>query len=201
MVMFSFGSAPIASTSVLDRLRIDLPVGAVSAPAPGRAALTQMLPSYVTYFQRRTLWCWAAVTMSINRYYQPESNVTQCWIANRTLGRSDCCFDDADNGSCNVQASLGDALRTVGHYAGQQPADVAEARRQIDQEQPAGIFIRWSPTEGHFASICGYVDTPRGTEFVVADPRYGNRSVLASELLDGRYRGAGEWTTLYLTTA
>ena len=63
-----------------------------------------------------------------------------------------------------------------------------------------GIFIRWSPTDGHFASICGYSDSPSGTEFVVADPRYGNRSVLATELLNGYYRGAGQWTDLYLTS-
>jgi hypothetical protein len=45
--MFSFGSAPIASTSVLERLRIELPVGAVSAPAASRGSRMQMLPSYV----------------------------------------------------------------------------------------------------------------------------------------------------------
>ena len=77
---------------------------------------------------------------------------------------------------------------------------MAEVRRQIDQERPVGIFIRWTPTDGHFASICGYSDSPEGTEFVVADPRYGNRSVLASDLLEGRYRGAGTWTELYLTS-
>jgi hypothetical protein len=198
--MFSFGSMPIASTPVLDRLRIQLPVGGVSGPAPGQASPTKMLPSYVTYFQRRTLWCWAAVAMSIARYYNSESSVTQCWIANRTLDRSDCCFDGPDTEPCNVQAALSTALRAVGHYESQQDPDVAEVRRQIKQQRPVGIFIRWTPTDGHFAAICGYGDSPLGTEFVVADPRYGNRSVHASELLEGRYRGAGTWTDLYLTS-
>jgi len=71
--MFSFGSAPIASTPVLDRLRIELPIGAVSAPPLGRSP-TRMLPSYVTYFQRRSLWCWAAVAMSIARFYRPNAD-------------------------------------------------------------------------------------------------------------------------------
>jgi hypothetical protein len=200
--MFSFGSSPIASTTVLDRLRIELPVGAVSAPPLDQRTPTRMLPSYVTYFQRRTLWCWAAVAMSIARFYRPDANeITQCRIVNRTLGRSDCCFDGPGTEPCNVQARLSDALRTVGHYAAQQEADVADACREIDQNRPVGIFIRWSSADGHFASICGYGDTPMGIEFVVADPRYGNRSVLASELLDGRYRGAGVWTDLYLTSA
>ena len=198
--MFSFGSSPIASTPVLDRLRIELPIGAVSAPAIGQGSRTPMLSNYVIYFQRRSFWCWAAVAMSIARFYRPESAITQCWIANRTLGRSDCCFDGPDTEPCNVQAALSDALRVVDHYVDQRAADVAEVRRQIDQERPVGIFIRWSPTDGHFASICGYSDSPRGTEFVVADPRYGNRSVLATELLDGYYRGAGKWTDLYLTS-
>jgi hypothetical protein len=198
--MFSFGSSPIASTTVLDRLRIELPVGAVSAPPLDQRTRTRMLPSYVTYFQRRTLWCWAAVATSIARYYNSVSDVTQCLIVNRTLGRRDCCFDGPDTEPCNVQGRLSDALRVVGHYAGQQEADVAEVCRQIDQERPVGIFIRWSPTDGHFASICGYGDTPVGIEFVVADPRYGNRAVLASDLLGRRYRGAGVWTDLYLTS-
>jgi hypothetical protein len=77
---------------------------------------------------------------------------------------------------------------------------VDEVRRQIDRQRPVGIFINWSPTDGHFAAICGYGESRRGTEFVVADPRYGNRSVLASELLEGYYRGSGLWTTLYLTS-
>ena len=199
--MFSFGSMPIASTPVLDRLRIELPVGALSAaPASSRDSSTRMLPSYVTYFQRRSFWCWAAVAMSIARYYDSESPVTQCWIANRALGRSDCCFDGPGTEPCNVQGALSTALRTVGHYESQQDPDVAEVRRQINQQRPVGIFIRWTPTDGHFASICGYGDSPEGTEFVVADPRYGNRSVLASDLLEGRYRGAGTWTELYLTS-
>jgi hypothetical protein len=199
VAVLSFGSAPIASTPVLDRLRIELPVDAVAAPPLGRSP-TRMLPSYVTYFQRRSLWCWAAVAMTIARYYRPNADdITQCWIANRTLGRGDCCFDGADNGSCNVQASLGEALRVVGHYADQLDADPAEVCRQIDQDRPVGIFIRWSAMDGHFASICGYGETPLGLEFVVADPRYGNRSVLAAELLDGNYRGSGTWTDLYLT--
>jgi hypothetical protein len=199
--MFSFGSAPIASTSVLERLRIELPIGAVSAPALGQGSPAQMLLSYVTYFQRRTFWCWAAVAMSIARFYKPDAeSVTQCRIVNSTLGRSDCCFDGADSGSCNVQARLSDALQSVGHYGGQQEADVAEACSQIDQQRPVGIFIRWSPADGHFASICGYGETPLGLEFVVADPRYGNRAVLASDLLSRRYRGSGTWTDLYLTS-
>jgi hypothetical protein len=98
-----------------------------------------------------------------------------------------------------VQAALSEALRIVGHYAGQQEADVAEACQQIDQQRPVGIFIRWSSSDGHFASICGYGETHSGVEFVVADPRYGNRSVLSTELLGGYYRGSGTWTDLYPT--
>lgn len=81
-----------------------------------------------------------------------------------------------------MQARLSDALRTVGHYAGQQEADVAEVCRQIDRERPVGIFIRWSPEDGHFASICGYGETPLGLEFVVADPRATFRTTARSTL-------------------
>lgn len=96
--MFSFGSSPIASTPVLDRLRIELPIGAVAAPPIGRGSPTHMLPSYVTYFQRRTFWCWAAVAVSVARFYRPDADdVTQCRIVGRTLDRSGTVEGPADD--------------------------------------------------------------------------------------------------------
>jgi hypothetical protein len=194
--VLAFGSVPIASTPVLERLRIDLPLGRMPVP---RRARPQIL-TYVTYFQRRTAWCWAAVAMSVARFYCPDSTVTQCVIAGRALGRSDCCDEGAVANPCNVQLTLSTALRTVGHFAGYGPADPAVARRELDEGRPVGIFIRWTPTLGHFAALCGYSLSSSGVEFVVADPKYGDRPVLEEELLGGRYRGSGLWTHQYLTT-
>ena len=55
------------------------------------------------------------------------------------------------------------------------------------------------PHPGHFAALTGFIASPGGTEFVVADPKYGNGLVLDAELRDGRYRGSGSWTDLYRT--
>jgi hypothetical protein len=137
--------------------------------------------------------------MSVARFYRPASTVTQCVIAGRALESSDCCFEGTAMNPCNVQSTLSTALQAVRHYGGYGAADPDMTRRLIDQNQPVGIFIRWSPTSGHFAAITGYSLSTSGPEFLVADPKYGDRPVLESELLDGRYRGSGTWTHLYLT--
>jgi hypothetical protein len=186
----AFGSVPIASTPVLDRLRLNLRFRAVLADdAPVR-----MLP-FVNYFQRRPSWCWAAVAKSIERYYNPNSTLTQCDIATMTLDRN-CCAGR----SCDVQTSLGAALEAVGRYAREGPAEPDLVCDLIDRERPVGIFIAWTPTAGHFATIIGYCESASGREFVIADPKYGLRPVREAELLDGRYRGSGKWTWLYETT-
>ena len=195
--MPTFGSAPIAPMPVLERLRIALPLGPM--PEDRAKRIPRILPTYVTYFQRRRSWCWAAVAMSVARYYQPSSKLTQCAIAGRALGTSNCCFEDAATNACNVQATLSAALKVVKHYGGYGPADPDLVRSELDCRQPVGIFIRWPNGLGHFAAICGYVLSSSGAEFLVADPRYGNRPVLQEELLSGRYRGAGTWTHLYRT--
>jgi hypothetical protein len=189
----SFGPVPIAPTPVLDRLRLDLPLHATDAPS----ARVTILP-YVSYFQRRPFWCWAAVAMSIDRYYDRDSTVTQCQIAGRVLRRSDCCSADK-LGGCDRQTSLRKALRAVNRYHGSHRADSGLACRLLDRGQPVGIFIQWTRTTGHFAALCGYTVSTSGLEFVVADPRYGERPVLDSELRGGLYRGTGTWTRLYRT--
>jgi len=194
--VLTFGSTPIAPTSVLGRLRITLPLG--PAPEPDRIRPPQIL-NYVTYFQRRTQWCWAAVAMSVARCYEPGNNVTQCVIASRALQSSGCCFEGAAANACNVQTTLSTALAAVDHYGGYEAADPDVARQELDRNRPVGIFIRWSAEFGHFAALCGYSLSSSGAEFIVADPRYGDRPVLEEELLRGRYRGAGRWTHSYLT--
>lgn len=197
--MASFGSVPIAPTPVLDRLRILLPLRPEPTTlGPSEPAHPVILP-YTTYFQRRSNWCWAAVAVSVARFYDPRSTITQCEIANQVLGRDDCCIGGAGPERCNVQTTLSASLASVGRDFGREPADANVARRLLERQQPVGIFIRWSPTSGHFAALTGFSASPAGTEFVVADPKYGNRLTLEAELLDGRYRGSGKWTDLYRT--
>jgi hypothetical protein len=195
--MLTFGSTPIAPMPVLERLRIDLPLRRTPQDHPTRSLC--IIPTYVTYFQKRPLWCWAAVAMSVQRCYRPSSVLTQCAIAGRALQVKNCCFDGAAANSCNVQSTLSTALEVVGHFGGYGRADPDLARSELDRHRPVGIFIRWPSGLGHFAAIYGYSLSSSGAEFIVADPRYGDRPVLEDELLGGRYRGSGRWTHLYRT--
>jgi hypothetical protein len=192
----AFGPVPIASTQLLDRLRIDLSLSS----APARPANVRLL-SYTNYFQRRQFWCWAAVAKSVARFYHPSTPLTQCRIAELTLGRRGCCAASTGPSTCDVQTSLAKALEAIGHFDGDDLPNPELVCRLIDENRPVGIYIQWTPTAGHFAAICGYGESSSGREFVVADPKYGARPVLQSELLDGRYRGSGRWARLYRTTA
>jgi hypothetical protein len=194
--MISFGPSAVAPTDLLNRLRIDL----LTAPAPiSRRSASRVLLPFVNYMQSRSSWCWAAVAMSVHRFWVPDSQVTQCEIASRVLGRP-CCGDDVEaSPACNVQTGLGAALDAVGHGAGRYRADSQLACSLLDARRPVGIYIEWSATAGHFAVLCGYALPATGLEFMLADPRYGARPVSATELAEGRYRGSGKWTTLYPT--
>jgi hypothetical protein len=52
---------------------------------------------------------------SVALFYKPASGWTQCQVANRELGRNDCCGAGA-SGPCNVPSYLDQALAVVGHF-------------------------------------------------------------------------------------
>src|SRR5262245_35787098 len=63
--------------------------------------------------QQQTNWCWAAVSNSVSRYYDPSSTWSQCTIANAELGHSSCCTNGG-SAACNQPWFLDRALTRVG---------------------------------------------------------------------------------------
>src|SRR6266700_5017599 len=64
--------------------------------------------------QQQTQWCWAAVSVSVNLYYDPTSGQTQCAVANTALGQTTCC-NDGSTAQCNQPWFLYLALQIVGN--------------------------------------------------------------------------------------
>ncbi|HTR34698.1 MAG TPA: papain-like cysteine protease family protein [Bryobacteraceae bacterium] len=148
--------------------------------------------------QLESNWCWAAVSVSVERYFAPQSSLSQCQLAGKLLGRNDCCLGSA---ACNQPEFLEDAL----DKAGRPPSDIKpplgfdDIRQQIDAGKPVCARIAWDGgPRGHFVVICGYHQLPTGEQLVdVADPFYSGSTVDFQEFATA-YQGSGQWTDAYL---
>jgi hypothetical protein len=176
--------------------------------------------------QEQSNWCWAAVAVSVDRYFDQYSDLTQCEVANKVLRvepppqgspplpTSDCgcccqCCCDPEN--CDHPAELEIALQQVYKWRNtlNRALTFAEVVREIDRGRPIGVGITWlsggkngSPsTTGHFVAIRGYRLLSSGTRQVyVADPLNASGRVDLDEFTFSYY-GDGQWTETDLLTS
>jgi papain like cysteine protease AvrRpt2 len=151
--------------------------------------------------QREDLWCWAAVSASVDHYFFPASTFTQCKVAGKVLNRANCC---ADPDLCNDKATLQDALDAVGRLRDTRigPLSFEDIRREIDAFLPIGVRIGWRGGGGHFVVISGYSESPSGAQLVdVADPLFPNSTMYYDDFVSAYQTGVtsgGEWTATFL---
>jgi hypothetical protein len=148
--------------------------------------------------QTHSKWCWAATSTSVSHFYDPHSKWTQCKVANKIKGRSDCCGAGA-GGPCNEGDSLSDALEVVGHLREQigEPALFSDIAAAIADGHPYCARIAWSGGGAHFMALVGY-DGSEGRHLTIADPISGV-SVYPYEEYEHAYRHTGTWTDSYST--
>jgi hypothetical protein len=164
--------------------------------------------------QEQSEWCWAACAVSINKYFDHDSKIKQCDVANKVLPieytdplpPSDpdcCCHCCCDPEACNKPARLGIALQQIYKWRNslQRSLTFEEVQREIDRGRPIGVGIKWnrggkngSPsTTGHFVVIRGYRLLSNGTSQVyVADPLNASGIVDFDEFTFAYY-GEGQW--------
>ncbi len=150
--------------------------------------------------QREDLWCWAAVSASVDHYFFPASTSTQCKIAREVLGIDNCC---ADPDLCNDKAKLQDALEAVGRLRETLPRPLRfeEIRQEIDAFLPVCVRIGWNGGGGHFVVISGYHESPSGAQVDVADPLFPNSTMYYDDFVSAYQTGVtsgGEWTATFL---
>src|SRR4051794_27769023 len=117
--------------------------------------------------QKRSEWCWAAVSVSVNRLFRPESQHTQCEIVTSVFSR-ECCGADAP-GECNRPHTLHTVLGRL-HLLAAAPKLKTLAfpriQKEIDAGRPVCVLIKWRDKDGevsdrgHFITITGYRVTP-----------------------------------------
>jgi Papain-like cysteine protease AvrRpt2 len=149
--------------------------------------------------QKKSEWCWAAVAVSIEKYFNPKSTLTQCEVAKEVL--------DAKNKECsdpeiNLPASLTIALHQRGWLSGKMnsPLSFDLVRQEIDAGRPVCARIKWNGGGAHFIVLTGYEILQSGARHLdVADPLNPNTTVDYDAVRDNYY-GEGQWVATYLVT-
>jgi hypothetical protein len=150
--------------------------------------------------QSQTLWCWAAVTASIDSFFSPRAARTQCDIASLVLAAAGCCRNPAP---CNRAARLEDALgriRRLNRAVGA-PVGFSTIESEIRAVRPVCARVLWSGGSAHFVVISGASVSNRGTQLLrVEDPWYAPSNPIRYDDFRARYLGSGRWVATYFLT-
>jgi hypothetical protein len=153
--------------------------------------------SFEMEHQEEGNWCWAAVSATVDRYFDPAKALAQCAIASKVLEKN-CCYDkDANNEGATLEDALGAVSRQREAQAG--PLEFQKLKSEIDSEMPVCVRIGWTKGGAHFVSLYGYRVLDSGAKTIeVGDPWYGN-STQDFDQFPAYYRGGGQWTDTFLT--
>jgi hypothetical protein len=152
--------------------------------------------------QTREEWCWAAVSVSVSRFYEAQSPWTQCRLVNSELGLTNCC--SGASAACNQPWYLEFGLQRVKHLAVKLGSSVsfADVGSELEARRPLACWIRWPDGTGHFVVLNGYATdfgaTPPAQWVSVQDPRYGHSDYPYLKFLTS-YRKVGTWVFSYFT--
>ncbi|ACL55710.1 hypothetical protein [Methylobacterium nodulans] len=152
--------------------------------------------------QEQDNWCWSAVGVSIERFYDHTQTRTQCELANTALGRQDCCTDGADDaGKCDKPWYLDRVLRITGNLedVAQGALPFADLQTRINSDLVVGCRIGWYDGGGHFAVVIGWHVAGTGRTYIdIADPIWMETQVPYDDF-PSLYQTGGDWTHSYLT--
>jgi len=147
--------------------------------------------NFVMQNQEQINWCWAAVTVSICKFFNPNCSWTQCSLVNAEFERSDCCVNGSSD-DCNQPWRFFKALTRTGNLQSQtyNAASFENIMREINKKHPISAGINWSGGGGHNVAIIGFHFALRMV--AIEDPLYGP-STLSYEVFKSAYLGFGTW--------
>jgi hypothetical protein len=120
--------------------------------------------------QQETDWCWDAVAVSVQRYFDPSSNLTQETFAEEV-------FDVTTPAQANQPFYLQNALAGLGKLS-ENPQGVLsfeDIQQQLDANLPVCVHIAWNEGGSHYVVITGYQVSPGGdAQVYVSDPIFQN---------------------------
>jgi hypothetical protein len=175
-----------------------------------KSAVNNTIPFHIEK-QAATNWCWAAVAVSVSRYFKPASGWRQCGLATIVLRAADgddapvipacgCCAKPRPR-VCNQPWWLNEALDRVGCLRGkaiQGPLSFADIGRRIHRGKPVCVGIDWRGGGGHFVVISGCYKGRNGVrQLEVQDPWHGTTSSVRYSAFVSAYRRRGKWAWTY----
>jgi hypothetical protein len=147
--------------------------------------------------QRLRDWCWAAVSVSVDRFYNLKSTWTECAIAEAELGLS-CCKSAQQCNRVHLLDPPLDRLKRLRQAPLPRVLTFAEIQEQIDAGNPICVRIEWTDGGGHFTVISGYAISRAGVnKITLEDPFYGHSEAAYDAFLT-KYQGSGKWTGTFL---
>ncbi len=112
--------------------------------------------------QQEQDWCWNALTVSVQHYFAPSSELTQDQFAEDVFGA-------ADDEPYYLQDALKDLNLLGGFENG--PLSFAYVKQQLDQNLPVCVHIQWDGSDlSHYVAITGYAQSPGVNLVYVSDP-------------------------------
>ena len=134
-------------------------------------------------------WCWAAVSVSVRKFYGLPGPATQCEQAGRLLNIPTCC---ADRDSCDKRFVIDPAIFSLSLGAFLFDA----VKQQVDNGRVVTARIKWAEGGTHFVCIDGYIEAGPQQLVSVKDPFY-EPSTIPYETLKSAYLNRGAWTDSY----
>jgi Papain-like cysteine protease AvrRpt2 len=172
-------------------------VGARRRAVTHPAAPGVTLDGFTIERQRHMNWCWAAVGASLSRYY--GETLTQCEVANRTLGLAHCC-DEPDAPECARTWFISNTLRDLDLFADARENPLltyAEIRAELAAGHPVVCDMAWFGGGRHVVCIVGCAD--EGERLTVHDPADGEVRSMPYEQFRNAYRGMARWLAYFTT--
>jgi hypothetical protein len=197
-------SRTASDQSVITASTVPLNLPSDPSAMGGGDAWYGLTPPFAMAKQSQENWCWATVAASVSNYYHNNgsSGFTPCLLANVQLGATTCCFDGSTP-QCNQAWYLDRALVETDNYYTYFPraATQIEVQTEILSSRPLGVRIGWANSggRGHFVAIDGF--SYPSYVLSVQDPESGTSTTLDYNTFLTAYRGTGQWTHSYWTTA
>jgi hypothetical protein len=150
--------------------------------------------------QMMSQWCWAAVAVSVRRFYDPKFVLTQRDFVGGELKLPPCSQLPFD--ICNQRHSLQLALDSLKVFKSKldEPCRPKEIIEEISNGRPIGCQLVRNGIDGHYVVIKGVNGVGNNVRIEIADPMDGNFRILSlRELLFG-YRES-QWEQTFFTQA
>jgi len=160
--------------------------------------------------QQHSNWCWAAVAVSVDRFFNSASTWCQCRIASRMAKREKlnvkncgtCQETKRAPRTCNQPWYLDKALKIVGRMKAEpkiRALSFVETERKIRAGQPVCVMIRWGKgPDAHYVVISGCETAKSGNRWVdVEDSFAGSSTWLYDEFRANYQYSEGHWCATF----